>query len=356
VPGLGPEAEAISACGLVAHHEAVRNVSPMHAIRLHEFGPPENLRYDEVPDPVPADGQVRIALEAVGVHLVDTALRRGIAGGPLPLPELPAIPGREVAGTVDRVGPDVDEGWVGRRVAAYLGPVSGGYAELAVAGVDTLHQLPDHLSAPTAVAMVGTGRTAVAILDIAALTENDVVLATAAAGGLGSLFVQAANQVGAVAVGVAGGPDKVERVRALGAAVAVDYNQPDWTDRVREALGDRAVTVVLEGVGGTLGRAAMELLGIGGRLVMFGWASANGKPTAVTVEDIVAKGLTVSWAIGPRILQRPGGLRDLETRSIEEAAAGRLTPVVQTFPLTEAAAAHHALETRATVGKVVLLP
>jgi NADPH2:quinone reductase len=89
---------------------------------------------------------------------------------------------------------------------------------------------------------------------------------------------------------------------------------------------------------------------------MFGWASADGKPTAVTTEDIVAKGLTVSWAIGPRVAQRPGGVRGLEARALEEAAAGRLTPVVQTSPLAEAAAAHRALETRGTVGKVVLVP
>ena len=105
----------------------------MHAIRLHAFGPAANLRYEEVEDPRPGPGQVRIAVAASGVHLIDTALRAGRPMGPLPLPELPTIPGREVAGTVDAVGPDVDEGWVGRRVVAHLGLASGGYAELAVA-------------------------------------------------------------------------------------------------------------------------------------------------------------------------------------------------------------------------------
>lgn len=340
----------------MALREALNSLHAMHAIRLHEFGPAENLRYEELPDPVPGDSQVRIAVEAAGVHLVDTALRSGVSRGPMPLPELPATPGREVAGTVDRTGPGVDEAWLGRRVVAHLGPASGGYAELAVAGADAVHQLPDQVSAPTGVAMIGTGRTAVAILDIAAVTKDDVVLVTAAAGGLGSLFIQAVNRVGATAVGAAGGPEKVERVKALGAPVAVDYNQPNWADHVREALGDRGITVVLEGVGGSLGRTALELLGVGGRLVMFGYASASGEATAVTTDDLVAKGLTVTWAIGPRILQRPGGPRALETQALEEAATGRLTPVIQTFPLPEAAAAHEALETRATVGKVVLLP
>src|SRR6478736_3988480 len=103
----------------------------MRAIRLHEFGSADRLRLDEVPDLVPGPGEVRIAVEASGVHLLDTTLRRG-EPGPMPLPELPTIPGREVAGVVDRVGRAVDDSWLGRRVVAHLGLVPGGYAEQAV--------------------------------------------------------------------------------------------------------------------------------------------------------------------------------------------------------------------------------
>ena len=326
----------------------------MHAIRLHEFGPAENLRYEEVPDPDPAKDQVRIAVAASGVHLIDTVIRRGVAAGPFPLPDLPAVPGREVAGTVEAVGPGVDERWAGRRVVAHLGRASGGYAERAVAPVDALHEIPDHLGADVAVAVIGTGRTAVGILDDTGLTPKDVVLVTAAAGGLGSLFVQAALRAGAFVVGVAGGPAKAERVRALGASAAVDYLEPDWPDRVRDSLGGRAVTVVLDGVGGPAGRSVMELLGAGGRLVLFGLAS--GRPTQLTTQDLMARGLTATWAIGPRP-QRRGGLRELETRALEEAAAGRLVPIVdQRFPLAQASAAHTAIETLATVGKTLLIP
>src|SRR6266545_4221511 len=225
----------------------------MHAIRLHAFGPAENLRYEDVPDPEPASEQVRIVVEASGVHLIDTRIRSGIAMGRLPLPDLPTIPGREVAGTVDATGPGVDADWVGRRVVAHLGAASRGYAELAVAPVDALHEIPDHLAADAAVAMIGTGRTAMLILDTASLTTDDVVLVMAAAGGLGSLFVQAARNAGSVVVGAAGGPGKVERVRALDADAAVDYLAPDWPEHVRDALGDRSVTVVLDGVGGAAG-------------------------------------------------------------------------------------------------------
>jgi NADPH2:quinone reductase len=326
----------------------------MHAIRLHAFGPAANLRYEEVDDPRPGPGQARIAVAACGVHLIDTALRAGRSMGPLPLPELPTIPGREVAGVVDAIGPGVDEQWVGRRVVAHLGPASGGYAELAVRETEALRPLPDGLADDAAVAMIGTGRTALAILEVAALTADDVVLVTAAAGGLGSLLVQAARNAGATVVGVAGGPAKVERVARLGATVAVDYAAPEWSETVRAALDGRAVTVALDGVGGALGRGALELLGPGGRLVLFGFSS--GQPTELSAGDLFARGITASAAIGARIAQRPGGLRDLEEQALAAAADGRLVPLVQRFALAEAAAAHEAIEGRATVGKTVLVP
>jgi NADPH:quinone reductase len=142
---------------------------------------------------------------------------------------------------------------LGRRVVAHLGAASGGSAEGVVASVAALHDIPDHVGGDAAVAMIGTGRTALAILDLAALIRDDAVLVTAAAGRDRSLLVQAARNAGAVVIGAAGGPDKTERVRALG-ATAVDYLQPDWADRLREDLGEGAISVVLDGVSGPLGR------------------------------------------------------------------------------------------------------
>jgi NADPH2:quinone reductase len=327
----------------------------MYAVRLHAFGPPENLRYEEVDDPAPGPGQVRIAVAAAGVHLIDTVIRSGRPQGPMPLPELPTIPGREVAGVVDALGQGVDETWRGQRVVAHLGVGGGGYAELAVRDAGALHAIPDGLADDAAVAMIGTGRTAMGILEVAQLTDADVVLVTAAAGGLGSLLVQAARNVGATVVGAAGGEAKVARVRELGATIAVDYAVAGWDAAVREALDEKAVTVALDGVGGELGRAALELLGPGGRLILFGFAS--GAPTRLDAGDLYARGLTASAAIGPRILQRPGGMRDLEELALAAAASGRLAPLVgQRFALAQAAAAHTAIETRATVGKTVLVP
>ena len=112
--------------------------------------------------------------------------------------------------------------------------------------------------------------------------------------------------------------------------------------------------MALDGVGGALGRGALELLGVGGRLILFGFAS--GAPTELSIGDLYSRGLTVSAAIGARIAQRPGGVRDLEERALAAAAGGRLVPLVQRFALAQAAAAHTAIEARATVGKTVLVP
>jgi NADPH:quinone reductase len=325
------------------------------AIRQYEFGPAETLRYEEVPDPVPGEGQALVEVAAAGVHLLDTTIRSGASGGPFPPPELPMTPGREVAGTVVATGPGVDPSWAGKRVVAHLGMASGGYASLAVAAMTALHEVPDTLTAEAAVAMIGTGRTALGILDAAEIEAEDVVLVPAAAGGLGSLFVQAVRGAGAVAVGLAGGPGKVQRVRDLGADVAVDYSEPGWPERVLAALDGRRPTVLLDGVGGEVGRAGLELLEVGGRIVMFGWTS--GAVTPFTSADIAAGSLSVEWVTGPRMMKRYGGLRGLETRSLAEAATGRLVPLVHPpFPLADAAAAHRALEARATTGKVVLVP
>ncbi|MEZ0285960.1 MAG: zinc-binding dehydrogenase [Thermoleophilia bacterium] len=324
----------------------------MLAIRQRRFGPPEVLEPEDVPDPAPGTGRARIAVEAAGVHVIDTAIRAGADRLPFPLPDLPMTPGREVAGVVDAVGPGVDPAWEGRRAVAHLGLASGGYAQLAVAPAEALHEVPDGLGADVAVAAIGTGRTAVAILDQAAIAPDDVVLVTAAAGGLGGLFIQGVRAAGAVAVGAAGGAEKVAAVRALGADVAVDYREPDWPERVVEALDGRRVSVALDGVGGALGRAALELLAPGGRILLFGFSS--GEPTPLTTRDLMRLGITASWALGGGIA---GRMRELETRALADAAAGRLVPVVgQRFPLADAAGAHRAIEARETIGKVVLVP
>ncbi|MDA1359380.1 zinc-binding dehydrogenase [Glycomyces luteolus] len=326
----------------------------MHAIRQHEFGGPEVLVYEEVADPEPGPGQLRIDSRAAGVHLLDTTFRSGEKNGPYPLPDLPMIPGREAAGIVDAVGEGVDASWIGKRVVAHLGFASGGYAEKAVREVEHVHEIPEGAGFAEAIAMIGTGRTALMVLSVGPVTPEDVVIVPAAAGGIGTLLVQAAKNAGAYVVGLAGGPDKVRQVAENGADAAIDYKAEDWTSVLDEALEGREATLLFDSVGGETGRAAFDRLGFGGRMVVFGWSA--GKATAATVEDIVGRGLTVSGALGPKLLQKLGGLRTLEERSLAELAAGRLRPAVHTFKLSEAAKAHRALEHRGTTGKVVLIP
>ena len=195
-----------------------------------------------------------------------------------------------------------------------------------------MHELPDTVSAAAAVAMIGTGRTTMAILDDGALGADDVVVVTAAAGGIGSLLVQFARRAGAVVVGLAGGPAKVERVRQLGADLAVDYTAaPVGRSRSRVGLDGRRPTVAFDGVGGEVGRAALELLDIGGRLVMYGWASGK-EPTQVTTADLFAKGLTVSVAVGAKVFRRPGGIRGLEDQALEAVASGAVVPLGADVP------------------------
>lgn len=320
----------------------------MFAIRQHAFGGPEELWYEEVPDPRPGDGQVRVRVESAGVHLIDTTIRRG-EPGPFPPPDLPMTPGREVAGVIDALGPGADDPWLGRRAVAHLGPASGGYAELAVVAVASLQAMPDTLDADAAVAMIGTGRTTMAILDLAEPTEHDVILVTAAAGGIGTLLVQAGRNARATVVAVAGGERKVALARELGAAIVADYDQPGWADQVRASLGESRITTVFDGVGGAIGQAALGLLGTGGRFVLYGWAA--GTPTDLDETHLACRGITVAR------LQRPADLRPLESRALAAAAAGQLMPVVgQRFALRDAADAHRAIETRATTGKTVLHP
>lgn len=334
----------------------------MHAIRLHAFGPAENLTYEEVPDPVPGPGQVRVRVTAAGVHLLDTALREG-GTGPFPAPAaLPTVPGREVAGTVDALGEGTDPAWLGRRVVAHLGMAPGGYAELAVTDAARLHALPEHLGDAEAVAMIGTGRTTLGILQFTELGPDSVAVVPAAAGGIGTLLVQYAKNAGATVIGLAGGPEKVARVRANGADLAVDYTAPDWPAEVRaylDTLG-RQATVVFDSVGGDTGRAAVDLLGKGGQHLVFGWSGAglhDGEPLAFTPDELAARGITSESVLGPVMLQKAGGdIRNLELAALAAATAGTLRPAVHPFPLAEAARAHRALETRGTIGKVVLVP
>jgi len=325
----------------------------VRAIRQYQFGGPEVLVLDDVPDPEPAAGQVRVAVEASGVHFIDTTIRAGAQMGPYPLPDLPMTPGREIAGAVDGLGAGVDETWLGRRVVGHLGQASGGYAERAVIPVESVHELPDGVDVDAAIASAGTGRTAIITLDVAEIGSDDVVLVTAAAGGIGSLLVQAAGpHLGATVIGLAGGPEKVALVRSLGVD-SVDYLIDGWTTEVADLLDSRSPTVLVDGVGGAIGTAAASLVAKGGRVVRIGYSSGS---FGADSDMLAAAGLEERWVVGPKAAPLTVPVREFETRALDATANGVWTPSITEYALADAARAHRDLVERRTTGKVVLRP
>lgn len=325
----------------------------MRAIRQSEFGGPEQLRYDEVADPTVQPGTVIIRVRAAGVHAVDTNIRQGQAGGPMALPELPMTPGREAAGEVIKVADDVDPEWLGASVVAHLGASSGGYAELVRTPASALHRLPDDLDPASAVALIGSGRTALAIFDAGDVQEEDVLLIPGASGGLGNLLVQFGVALKARVIALAGGTEKVERLEGLGAEV-IDYAAPGWEEKLAATTSVAPPSVLLDGVGGDVARTLLDVLGPLARVVPFGWSS--GTPLQFSTMDVMAKGLIIKSAVGPTVMSRPGFLRELEERAIAAGSAGHVRPLVQAFPLARADDAHRAIEGRTSFGKVVLVP
>ena len=240
---------------------------------------------------------------------------------------LPNVPGREVAGRIDEVGDEVDPGLIGRRVVSHLGATGGGYAELAVAEASAVHPVPDLLTDEIAVASIGTGRTAAGVLMLTPIGSDDVVVVTAATGGLGALLVREARRQGAWVLALAGGASKVEAARRLGPDAVVDSRSDDVLSAVDAALDGRTPTRVYDGVGGELAAGLHRLL----------------SPTGV---------LTNYTGLDPDAF---GGVAALEAEALARAADGSRVPLVgAAYPLAEAATAHRDLEGRRTVGKVVL--
>jgi NADPH2:quinone reductase len=240
-------------------------------------------------------------------------------------------------------------------------------------GTGGLIPVPPELDLPDAVALLADGRTAMGIIRAAALQPGEWVLVESAAGGVGSLLVQLASNAGAHVIAVAGSQRKLDLAADLGAKVTADYTDADWADQVREAIGnasaragvgdtgdrmretggDTGVQVVLDGVGGDIGRSAFELVAPRGRFLMFG--AASGTPTHATVAEVSQRGVVL--ITGGQMFQSPADIKAMAEAALAEAAAGRIRPVIgQTFPLEQAADAHAAIEARTTLGKTLLIP
>ena len=265
----------------------------MRTIEVTRFGGPEVLKLRERPDPVAGLGQVVVDVAAIPLLWLDTALRSGKGRNWFTV-EPPYVPGNGVAGTVSAVGADVEADWIGRDVVSDT-RATGSYAERVAVSADGLVPIPDELTSLTAAALLTDGRTALGILDGVAVQAGTSVLITGAAGGMGLLLIQLASACGARVVGAARGEPKLAAVRAQGAVAAVDYSEPDWTGRVLDALGDDRPSVVLDGVGGEIGRAAFAMTAEGGVFSAHGAASGDFAPLdehAARERSITVRGIS----------------------------------------------------------------
>lgn len=325
----------------------------MKAIRIHETGGPEVMQMEDVTTPVPQEGQVLIKVAVAGVNYTDIMQRQGIYMSRESQPRLPLILGSEVAGIIAAVGPGVTTLKEGMRVIAL---VNGGYAEYAIAPVNYVVPIPDTLDFTHAVAFLVQGITAYQLLnDCADLQEGESVLVHSAAGGVGVMAIQVARASGAKKViATASNDEKLYLASQVGADVAINYTQADWTEQVLAATNQHGADVILEAVGGDIAEKSLLCLAPFGRMGVYGVASKRFAPFAGT--QLMHKNQTVFGYWLTTQLQNQERIHTVLTELINLFSNGAIRPLVRDiFPLAHAADAHRAISERKTVGKVVLL-
>jgi len=323
-----------------------------HAIRLHQHGGPEQLRWEEIDVPAPQAGEVLLRHEAIGLNYIDTYHRSGLYSVPLP-----SIIGSEGAGTVLAVGEGVTHLAVGDRVAyGGSGPL-GSYAELRVFPAAQLVRVPDTIDLRTAAAMMLQGMTVEYLIRrLFPVQRGQTVLLHAAAGGVGQIAVQWLKALGARVIGTVGSEDKAAIAKSLGCDHVINYRHENVAASVRDITEGHGVPVVYDGVGHDTFNASLDCLAARGMFVSFG--NASGPVPAFAPAVLASK--------GSLFMTRPRLSDYIATREELEQAARALFDVVSsgavkinvqhTYPLRDAAQAHRDLEARKTTGSVVLLP
>jgi NADPH2:quinone reductase len=295
------------------------------------------------------DDKVLLDVSAAGCNFFDTLI---VQGKYQVKPTFPFSPGGEIAGTVRAVGARVSGVSVGDRVMAHVG--HGGFAERALASPEALHPIPEGMSFVQAAAFpIVYGTAYVSVVQRGALRPGDTVLVTAAAGGVGIASVQIASALGARVIALASG-DKLDVAREAGAAVALDYREPGWIERVRDATGGRGADVVIENVGGDVFDDCTRCIAWGGRLVVVGFAS--GRIPEIATNRIMLKHISVIGVhFGPMYIEELHSIRSAFHALDTLYRLKKVTPVVSlTLPLERVAEALDALGSRKTTGKVVL--
>ena len=322
------------------------------AIRIHETGGPEVMRFEDYDPGRPAAGEALVRHEAVGLNFIDVYQRNGT----YPLPSLPAVLGMEGAGVVEAVGEGVTEVAAGDRVA-YAGLPPGAYAEKRLIPAHRLVRLPDAISTRQGAAMMLQGMTARYLLHgCYKVKSGDRILIHAAAGGVGLIVCQWANHLGATVIGTVGSEEKAELARAHGCHHTILYDREDFSERTREITDGRGVDVVYDSVGQATFMKSLDCLRPMGMMVSFGQSSGLVAPFNPGI--LSAKGSL--FLTRPTLMTYTARRDDLlehahDLFEVVQSGAVKIE-VRQTYALSEAARAHADLEARKTSGSTILLP
>jgi NADPH:quinone reductase len=324
----------------------------MKAIELSEYGGFDALRVIDAEKPRAAANEILIEVKAAGVNFAELELTKGR----YKIPKIPPFTmGFEAAGVVVEVGSQVQRVRVGDRVTSIVS--SGGYAEYAAADANAVISIPPGISFAEATTIPIQGVSAYCLLKFGAnLKPNNSVLIQAAAGGVGLYLVQLAKIFGLEKViALASSKEKLNLLRSLGADFAIDYTDPSWPSKVREATQGNGVDVVLEAASGEVGKESLKLAAPFGQIVLFGAKNIHDTLPPETIQQLIYKNQTLHGF----------NLPSLPVQRIAESIPLLLELIAQrkirlfannSYPLLEARAAFQALEGRKTVGKVVLIP
>ncbi|MBV8397980.1 MAG: quinone oxidoreductase [Acetobacteraceae bacterium] len=321
------------------------------AIRIHAYGGPEVMQWEDVPTPEPGPGEALVHHEAVGLNYIDVYFRTGLYKAP----GLPATIGMEAAGLVTAIGPGVTEVAVGDRVAYASAPI-GAYATDRVMAADRLVKIPGGIDFKTAAAMMLQGMTAQYLIRRTyRVKSGDAILVHAAAGGVGLILCQWGKHLGATVIGVVSNEQKAELARAHGAAHII-VGHSNLASEVKRITAGAMVPVVYDGVGKDTFMPSLDTLAPLGLMISFGNASGPVPPLDLSL--LSAKGSL--YVTRPTLATYTAKRADLELTARElfevvQSGAVKIN-VNQSFPLRDAASAHTALESRKTTGSTVLLP
>ncbi|MBA2393383.1 MAG: zinc-binding dehydrogenase [Ktedonobacteraceae bacterium] len=319
----------------------------MKAVRIHERGATDVMKFEEIETPVPGAGEVLIKVAVAGISYSDIGQRKGTYPN---LVELPMTLGNEVAGTVVARGPGVVDPMVGTRIVSL---VDGGYAEYAIARANQVMPILDGVSFAQATVIPIQGQTAYLLLDKAAqLRQGESILIHASSGGVGSLAVQLAQSKGAsLIIGSTSSHEKLDFVRSLGVQAVINTNDDTWVEQVMQTTHGHGVNVVLDALGGSSSQQSIASLAPFGRMVVFG--SLSDEPTMMVAQQLISKCLTL---VGYNTLIQPLEDQMRAGQAIMRGIARDQLKVTvrHSFPLEKVAAAHQAIEDKQTYGKVVL--